>query len=183
MSLSPTRNVTSAWPSRSLAKDIFKMEQGAGCCRPSESSNCYKRISIELSQCILIMSLLYLQTITSMHTGGSNVNSRWVHPPQRCARPCPGSCCKGKVYGQTAGRTSWGKCSAVTQKKPFRVRFSSLRKLYGTCILTSTWRAESRLSTGKSGRPRLDDSWEHRVVARDSNWDTLTNRLQQNIVF
>lgn len=36
------------------------------------------------------------------------------------------------------------------------------------------WRPGSKLSTGKSGRPRLDDSWEHNVVAADSNWDSLT---------
>lgn len=57
----------------------------------------------------------------------------------------------------------------------------TVRKIYGACILTSTWRAGSRLSTGKSGRPRLDDSWEHSIVASDSSWDTLTHRIQQNI--
>ena len=41
------------------------------------------------------------------------------------------------------------------------------------CFLTSTWRTEGRLSTGKSGRPSVDDSWEQRVVAMDSSWDTL----------
>lgn len=46
-------------------------------------------------------------------------------------------------------------------------------------FLTSTLRPGSRLSTGKSGRPRSDDSWEHNVVASDSSWDTLTRRIQQ----
>lgn len=46
--------------------------------------------------------------------------------------------------------------------------------------LTRTWRTGSRLSTGKSGRPRLDDSWEHSVVASESSWETLTHRKQHN---
>lgn len=66
-------------------------------------------------------------TVLNILTGGSHLSSHWVHPPQRCALPCPGCCCRGKVCGQAAGRTSWGKCSATTQKKPFSVLSPSLR--------------------------------------------------------
>lgn len=66
-------------------------------------------------------------TVLNILTGGSHLSSHWVHPPQRCALPCPGCCCRGKVCGQAAGRTSWGKCSATTQKKPFSVISPSLR--------------------------------------------------------
>lgn len=40
-------------------------------------------------------------------------------------------------------------------------------------LLTRTVRADGRLSTGKSGRLKLADSWEQRVVAKDKSWDTL----------
>lgn len=45
MSLSATRKVTSAWPSRSLVQFTLKMELGVSLRRPSNSSNRYKRMS------------------------------------------------------------------------------------------------------------------------------------------
>lgn len=44
-------------------------------------------------------------------------------------------------------------------------------------LLTSTWRAGTRLSTGKSGKPRSDDSWEQSVMAKDNSWETLAGEL------
>lgn len=46
--------------------------------------------------------------------------------------------------------------------------------------LTKTRTAGSRLSIGKSGRPKLEDSWEHSVVANDSSWDTLKHKINHD---
>lgn len=58
---------------------------------------------------------------------------------------------------------------------------SSFQKRAKVAAVTSKWTAGSRLSTGKSGRPRLEDSWEHSVVARDSSCDTLKYKLQHDV--
>ena len=56
-------------------------------------------------------------------TSDSHFDLHWVHPPQHCALPCPGCCCRGKVSGVAAGRTAWGKHSATTQKMPLIFSF------------------------------------------------------------
>lgn len=114
-------------------------------------------------------------------TAGSHPDLHRGPPPRPCSRPCPAYCGTGKVSGPPAGRTAWGKHSARHKDWHWtKRRLPGIDLSNGAWILTSTWRAGSRLSTGKSGRPRVDDSWEHRVVASDSSWDTLTHGKQHN---
>lgn len=195
MSLSTTCKVMSAWPSTSFAVDTLKMVVGAGWRWPSRSSNRCERTHIKQNWCLksTIWCSGYIKHAPEVKpytedTLTSHLDLHWVRPQQQCDRPCPTYCYKDKAYGAVAGRIALGKSSGKGQKshagtsnfkKNFSFKFLAFIFLSRSC-LTRTWRAGSRLSTGKSGRPRLDDSWEHSVVASESSWETLTHRKQHN---
>lgn len=194
MSLSTTCKVMSAWPSTSFAVDTLKMVVGAGWRWPSRSSNRCERMHIKQNWCLqsTIWCSGYIKHAPEVkpytETLTSHLDLHWVHPQQQCDRPCPTYCYMDKAYGAVAGRIALGKSSGKGQKshtgtsnfkKNFSFKFLAFIFLSRSC-LTRTWRTGSRLSTGKSGRPRLDDSWEHSVVASERSWETLTHRKQHN---
>ena len=98
MSLSLTRNVTSARPSVSLAADTLTMAPGAGTRRASSSSNLCRTIPQNTHIWkVCLFDFTYRQRHLHLHR---------ERPLQRCGHPFPKYWCRGKVSGPAAGRTT-----------------------------------------------------------------------------
>lgn len=77
-------------------------------------------------------------------------------------------------------RRMWQSKNIKVKEINFQILFVVLSVLAIYFIHTRIWTAAGKLSKGKSGSPRVEDSWEQRVVANDKSWEILGRKRIMN---